>query len=403
MRKLRPVPMPVNADPTDATPAPVPVPLIPAGTPTAASDITTLDGAFATIRDNSITVVSLFDRASIECMYGMNSDELSAAAFVGRASTRDWLGFDPTVSWAAAADGGVGGYLRSILSSIDVVCTKLSGNDQPQAQLEAKLAWVAMAICCKSTSAYVNVKQVSSSAIKAVAALANTLATALVHHVDPGAPESAEQVRECFSVIVQTAAMCHCEWIGNSQASRLILNKSLATQTERVEQFILLLNAWINARCKRAPIKPMLLLISTHLGNAAASTRQVFHPVPASVVQIPPHATLVQSIVSSAEQKHFQDGSSTENMILKQSEIQQQEKFDVMLSYCWNEQSTVTSVAEYLRKDGLSVWMDIVNMTGETYAAMKAAVLNSTIFVACLSQKYGVSPVCFLATFIGIK
>ncbi|KAJ3383516.1 hypothetical protein HDU84_003567 [Entophlyctis sp. JEL0112] len=379
MRKLRPVPMPVNADPTDATPAPVPAPLIPAGTPTAASDITTLDGAFATIRDNSITVVSWFDRASIECM---NSAEVSAAAFVGRASTRDWLGFDPTVSWAAAADGGVGGYLRSILSSIDVVCTKLSGNDQQQAQLEAKLAWVAMA----STSAYVNVKQVSSSAIKAVAALANTLATALVHHVDPGAPESAEQVRECFSVIVQTAAMCHCEWIGNSQASRLILNKSLATQTERVEQFILLLNAWINARC-----------------NATASTRQVFHPVPVSVVQIPPHATLVQSIVSSAEQKHFQDGSSTDNMILKKSEIQQQEKFDVMLSYCWNEQSTVTSVAEYLRKDGLSVWMDIVNMTGETYAAMKAAVLNSTIFVACLSQKYGVSPVCFLATFIEIK
>ncbi|KAJ3192621.1 hypothetical protein HDU82_003120, partial [Entophlyctis luteolus] len=100
MRKLRPVPMPVNADPTDATLAPVPVPLPPLGLQ---PPLTTLNGAFATIRDNSIAVVSLFDRASIECMYGMSSAEVSAAAFVGRASTRDWLGFDPTLLYAAAA------------------------------------------------------------------------------------------------------------------------------------------------------------------------------------------------------------------------------------------------------------------------------------------------------------
>ncbi|KAJ3329875.1 hypothetical protein HDU76_006960 [Blyttiomyces sp. JEL0837] len=69
-------------------------------------------------------------------------------------------------------------------------------------------------------------------------------------------------------------------------------------------------------------------------------------------------------------------------------------EFDVMLSYNWNHKSTVIRIRDSLIHRGLSVWMDLDQMSGNVYAKMAEAVLGSKVVVPCLTLAYEASGNC---------
>ncbi|KAI8800218.1 hypothetical protein BJ742DRAFT_842594 [Cladochytrium replicatum] len=59
-----------------------------------------------------------------------------------------------------------------------------------------------------------------------------------------------------------------------------------------------------------------------------------------------------------------------------------------MLSYAWADQSRVLRLRDKLRDRGAKVWMDVDHMEGDTVSAMSKAILNSSLFVPCISVTY---------------
>ncbi|KAI9357011.1 hypothetical protein DFJ73DRAFT_958125, partial [Zopfochytrium polystomum] len=79
---------------------------------------------------------------------------------------------------------------------------------------------------------------------------------------------------------------------------------------------------------------------------------------------------------------------------VKQAQSMPVDAFDCMLSYNWSHQSTVIKIRDSLQKRGLSVWMDLDQMTGDVYAKMATAVLGSDVIICCLTAAYEASGNC---------
>ncbi|KAJ3101473.1 hypothetical protein HDU97_001348 [Phlyctochytrium planicorne] len=71
-----------------------------------------------------------------------------------------------------------------------------------------------------------------------------------------------------------------------------------------------------------------------------------------------------------------------------------QDKFDVMLSYNWSHQKTVIRIRDSLIERGLTVWLDLEQMSGNVYAKMANAVLGSSVVCPCLTAAYEASGNC---------
>ncbi|KAJ3127430.1 hypothetical protein HK100_009758 [Physocladia obscura] len=69
-------------------------------------------------------------------------------------------------------------------------------------------------------------------------------------------------------------------------------------------------------------------------------------------------------------------------------------EYDCMLSYNWTQQSIVVKIHDALVDRGLSVWIDMEQMSGNVYGKMADAVLGSKVVVSCLSATYEVSENC---------
>eukprot|EP00051_Salpingoeca_urceolata_P025169 m.447064 g.447064 ORF g.447064 m.447064 type:complete len:856 (+) comp20313_c5_seq7:65-2632(+) len=69
-------------------------------------------------------------------------------------------------------------------------------------------------------------------------------------------------------------------------------------------------------------------------------------------------------------------------------------KFDCMLSYQWDSQTTVLRLRDSLRARGFTVWCDVEQMSGSIYRKMAEAVLGSTVVLPCLTEKYEASDNC---------
>jgi len=71
-------------------------------------------------------------------------------------------------------------------------------------------------------------------------------------------------------------------------------------------------------------------------------------------------------------------------------------KYDVMISYNWTYQSTILQIVKLLIDQGISVWMDLDEMSGNILEAMSNAIDNSDIVLICASQEYADSRNCKL-------
>ena len=71
-----------------------------------------------------------------------------------------------------------------------------------------------------------------------------------------------------------------------------------------------------------------------------------------------------------------------------------QYKWDAILSYCWAQKSEVTKIYEDLTRDGFNVWRDVDQMDGYLDESMAKGVLNSSMFIACISSQYESSDNC---------
>lgn len=69
----------------------------------------------------------------------------------------------------------------------------------------------------------------------------------------------------------------------------------------------------------------------------------------------------------------------------------------VMMSYCWDNQSVVMSIVEYLRRNkSFSVWIDVDHMYGSTLDSMARAVEEADVVVLGVSEGYCKSTNCRL-------
>jgi len=67
-----------------------------------------------------------------------------------------------------------------------------------------------------------------------------------------------------------------------------------------------------------------------------------------------------------------------------------------MISYNWTYQSTILQIVKLLIDQGISVWMDLDEMSGNILEAMSNAIDNSDIVLICASQEYADSRNCKL-------
>jgi hypothetical protein len=68
----------------------------------------------------------------------------------------------------------------------------------------------------------------------------------------------------------------------------------------------------------------------------------------------------------------------------------------VMLSYNWDNQKTIIKLADLLKKDGFTVWLDVEQMVGSTLEAMADAIDGAGVVVVGLSPQYKASANCRL-------
>lgn len=70
------------------------------------------------------------------------------------------------------------------------------------------------------------------------------------------------------------------------------------------------------------------------------------------------------------------------------------DKFHLMLSYCWADKAVCRQIFERLCTEGYRVWFDEKNMHGNTITAMADAIANSQCIVICMSENYERSNPC---------
>lgn len=68
----------------------------------------------------------------------------------------------------------------------------------------------------------------------------------------------------------------------------------------------------------------------------------------------------------------------------------------IMLSYNWGAQTLVLQVRDFLRSQGLQVWMDVDNMTGNIMEAMASAVETADLVLVFIAGAYKASANCRL-------
>ena len=74
--------------------------------------------------------------------------------------------------------------------------------------------------------------------------------------------------------------------------------------------------------------------------------------------------------------------------------IDSTDDFQVMISYSWNDQSTVLKLKDMLAKHNIPYWIDVENMRGDVIDCMADAVESSTIVLCCISPSYVKSGPC---------
>ena len=110
-------------------------------------------------------------------------------------------------------------------------------------------------------------------------------------------------------------------------------------------------------------------------------------------------AEVTKSEKSDTEKASTKSKSSASNNNMRQKVSEDEtdedeESWDVMLSYQWDYQKEVIKIKEELLKAKLKVWMDLECMEGKINRTMAKAIANSRITVPCLSEKYEVSKNC---------
>jgi len=65
-----------------------------------------------------------------------------------------------------------------------------------------------------------------------------------------------------------------------------------------------------------------------------------------------------------------------------------------MISYCWSQKEKMKQLANYLKGQGIPIWIDIEQMEGSVLEAMAGAVENSTLVIIGLSSQYKESQAC---------
>ncbi|KAJ1563197.1 putative serine/threonine protein phosphatase [Cladochytrium tenue] len=68
--------------------------------------------------------------------------------------------------------------------------------------------------------------------------------------------------------------------------------------------------------------------------------------------------------------------------------------FDCMISYSWAFQPTVLHLCESLRKNSVSVWIDVEEMRQSIFDSMTRGVSKSRVIIVCLSKQYEASLNC---------
>eukprot|EP00808_Paulinella_micropora_P029553 g10800.t1 len=75
----------------------------------------------------------------------------------------------------------------------------------------------------------------------------------------------------------------------------------------------------------------------------------------------------------------------------------------VMISYCWDQQSLAKLVQQELVKHGFKVWIDVEQMQGSILSAMAEALEESSVVLMCISEAYSKSANCRLEAELGIS
>ncbi|KAJ3205554.1 hypothetical protein HDU82_005127 [Entophlyctis luteolus] len=118
----------------------------------------------------------------------------------------------------------------------------------------------------------------------------------------------------------------------------------------------------------------------------------------------------VSIIVGPRGEKAAQAASDAEfrKAVEKSMENEEREEYDCMLSYklssiskffsdiirSWSQQKAVMTIHDALVKRGLSVWIDLEEMSGNVYGRMADGVLGSKVVVPCISSTYESSGNC---------
>ena len=68
----------------------------------------------------------------------------------------------------------------------------------------------------------------------------------------------------------------------------------------------------------------------------------------------------------------------------------------IFLSYQWDNQTEVMKLKVFLKQKGYNAWMDIHQMSAGSYLTdrISDAILNSEIFIACITRGYAASVMC---------
>ncbi|CAF4246723.1 unnamed protein product [Didymodactylos carnosus] len=101
-------------------------------------------------------------------------------------------------------------------------------------------------------------------------------------------------------------------------------------------------------------------------------------------------AHLVQSQGSNTSEVNKSSPKSDD----KRGSIDEHEKYDMMISYSWNEKELIYKIYDRLVKDGYRIWLDRDNMYGSIILRMAEAIENSDFILISMSSAYKKSPNC---------
>ncbi|XP_006815659.1 uncharacterized protein LOC100368881 isoform X1 [Saccoglossus kowalevskii] len=69
-------------------------------------------------------------------------------------------------------------------------------------------------------------------------------------------------------------------------------------------------------------------------------------------------------------------------------------RHSAMISYSWNDKTKVDKIANEMTANDIRVWRDVNDMGNEIYSSMGGGVVNSLVFIACISDGYQSSINC---------